>query len=139
MHTYSKKKVLSKAYLIVLSGIFVTGCTQLTPVKVLFWGNWADPTVVKDVRKFPFATGAHPRDQAKYSRRHIKLKIKNDRQDASFYYSEGNESWIKLEASDDISGFQHNIFGGFVSVRPGIFVTGKGKAVFRSFRYRGLD
>lgn len=47
--------------------------------------------------------------------------------------------WIKLEQSEDISGFQHNIFGGFLSVRPGIFVMGKGKVSFNYFHYRGLE
>lgn len=65
--------------------------------------------------------------------------MRNDRQDASTYYIDADSKWIKLEQSEDISGFQHNIFGGFLSVRPGIFVVGKGKASFNYFHYRGLE
>jgi xylan 1,4-beta-xylosidase len=68
----------------------------------------------------------------------VQLKIRNDRQDASFYYALGNEDWVKLERSDDVSGFQHNVFGRFSSIRPGFFVTGNGKARFEYFRYRAL-
>lgn len=68
----------------------------------------------------------------------IKLKIVNDNQQVSYFVAGKGESWQKLERSDDISGFQHNIFGGFVSVRPGIFVIGDGSAEFSYFRYKGL-
>ena len=47
MQLYRKMKVLSKTSLLVFLGILVMGCTRSAPVKVLFWGNWADPTVVK--------------------------------------------------------------------------------------------
>lgn len=78
-------------------------------------------------------------DESPYSEPRIRLKIKNDRQDVSYYYAGPNGEWIKLERSDDISGFQHNIFGGFSSVRPGFFVTGNGKARFEYFRYTALS
>lgn len=70
--------------------------------------------------------------------RTVKLKLKNDRQDVSIYYADEAGDWVKLERSYDISGFQHNFFGGFISVRPGLFTIGKGKASFAYFRYRGF-
>ena len=69
----------------------------------------------------------------------LELILKKDRQDVSAYYLDADGKWIKLEQSEDISGFQHNIFGGFLSVHPGIFVVGKGKASFNYFHYRGLE
>lgn len=65
----------------------------------------------------------------------VRLKIRNDNQNVSFFHASGDSAWRKVERSFDISGYQHNIFGGFVSVRPGIFVTGEGKAEFDFFRY----
>lgn len=65
--------------------------------------------------------------------------MKNDRQDVSAYYLDAGGKWVKLEQSEHISGFQHNVFDGFLSVRPGIFAAGKGKATFSCFRYRGLE
>ncbi len=76
--------------------------------------------------------------QIPYSGNRIRLKIKNDRQDASYYYAAPGATWIKLERSDDVSGFQHNVYGGFSSIRPGFFVTGTGKARFEYFRYKAL-
>jgi beta-xylosidase len=77
-------------------------------------------------------------DEIPYGNKRICLKLKNDRQDASFYYANLEGEWIKLERSDDVSGFQHNVFGSFSSLRPGIFVTGEGKARFEYFRYTAL-
>lgn len=57
----------------------------------------------------------------------------------SCFYMHSSGDRVKLERSDDIPGFQHNVFGGFVSVRPGLFVTGSGSASFDYFKYRGLQ
>jgi beta-xylosidase len=78
-------------------------------------------------------------DDGPYPEKRIRLKIKNDRQDASYYYASPDGEWIKLERSDDISGFQHNIFGGHSSLRPGMYSTGNGKARFEYFRYTVLE
>jgi xylan 1,4-beta-xylosidase len=77
-------------------------------------------------------------DNIPYSEKRISLKITNDRQDVAYYYKDVEGNWIKFMRSDDISGFQHNIFGSFSSVRPGVFVSGKGKARFEYFRYNAL-
>jgi xylan 1,4-beta-xylosidase len=72
------------------------------------------------------------------SGKRIRLKIRNNRQDASFYYATQDGTWIKLVGSEDVSGFQHNVYGSFSSIRPGFFVTGRGKARFEYFRYQTL-
>jgi hypothetical protein len=43
-----------------------------------------------------------------------------------------------VERSIDASGFNHNVFGGFMSLRAGIFVFGKGKVVVDNFKYTKL-
>jgi hypothetical protein len=35
--------------------------------------------------------------------------------------------------------WRHDVFGEFISVRPGIIATGKSKATFTYFKYRSLD
>lgn len=95
--------------------------------------------LVRHLRKFPGQSRANRSDAIAYSLRRIRLRLRNDRQDASAYYQDAKGGWVKLERSDDISGLQHNVYGGFISVRPGIFVAGKGKATFTYFKYRGLD
>lgn len=69
----------------------------------------------------------------------ISLKMKNDEQDVSVYHRDTTCRWIKLKQSEDIHGFQHNIYGGFVSICPGIFVAGKDKATFSRFCYKGFE
>jgi beta-xylosidase len=67
--------------------------------------------------------------------KHGYLKIRNDENEISFYFSSDGKTWKKVERSIDASGFNHNVFGGFMSLRAGIFVFGKGKVVFDNFRY----
>jgi beta-xylosidase len=69
---------------------------------------------------------------------HGYLKILNDENEISFYYSPDSKTWKKIERSIDATGFNHNIFGGFMSLRAGIFVFGKGKVVFDNFKYKKL-
>jgi hypothetical protein len=35
-----------------------------------------------------------------------------------------------------VSGYHHNVRGGFMALKPGLFVSGTGEARFRDFRYR---
>ncbi|HEY8876489.1 MAG TPA: hypothetical protein VIN03_02925 [Roseateles sp.] len=37
-----------------------------------------------------------------------------------------------------VSGLHHNVFGGFVSLRPALFSAANGEARFRNFIYQGL-
>ncbi len=110
-----------------------------SPVAYIALGLTSEGSVLKRTQKSREMEGKKlSGDIIPYTDKSIRLKIKNDRQDASFYYAAPNGDWVKLERSDDISGFQHNIFGGFSSVRPGFFATGSGRARFEYFRYHPL-
>jgi len=37
-----------------------------------------------------------------------------------------------------VSGYHHNVAGDFLSLRPGIYVTGGGEAVFSQLRFQAL-
>ena len=101
-------------------------------------GLSSDGTLAKHLCMTPGDLRTHRRNRLPFSGKRIRLRLKNDHQDSSAYYAAPGDPWIKMESSEDISGLQHNVFGGFVSVRPGIYVTGKGKARFSYFRYRGF-
>ncbi len=94
--------------------------------------------LIRNIRKSPTQSGANRSEVVAWPRKRVRLRLRNDRQDASAYYRDATGKWIKLERSDDISGFQHNMYGGFISIRPGLFVAGQGKATFTSFQYRGF-
>jgi xylan 1,4-beta-xylosidase len=69
----------------------------------------------------------------------ITLRIVNNKQDVRFYYMDSQKQWRILTPSMDVSSANHNVTGGWATLCPGVFVTGKGQARFHSFEYRGLD
>jgi len=38
----------------------------------------------------------------------------------------------------EVSGYHHNVRGGFLMLKPGLYAAGKGSARFRNFKYRAL-
>jgi beta-xylosidase len=66
------------------------------------------------------------------------LRILNDENEISFYYSADGKSWNRVERSIDATGFNHNIFGGFMSLRAGLFAFGEGEVRFDNFIYNKL-
>ncbi len=67
------------------------------------------------------------------------LKILNDQNEVSFYYSKDGKEWIKVERSIEASGFNHNVFGEFLSLRAGVFAYGEGSVRFDDFNYKKLE
>jgi xylan 1,4-beta-xylosidase len=66
------------------------------------------------------------------------LRIVNDENEVSFYYSSDNQEWIRVERTIDVTGYNHNVFAEFLSLRAGIYVFGEGEARFDNFRYNKL-
>ena len=56
----------------------------------------------------------------------------------TFYHSRDGRQWTK-ERSVEVAGYNHNVADGFLSLRPGLYATGGGNAVFRSLTYRALE
>ena len=54
------------------------------------------------------------------------------------YSHDGGATWVQHPWQMEVSGFHHNVFGGFVSLRIALFSAGAGEARFRHFVYRGL-
>lgn len=65
----------------------------------------------------------------------IRIKVVNDEDVASFYWSMDGRDWTRAR-SFDVSGLNHNMGGGFLSLRPALFAAGAGTATFRELRYR---
>lgn len=70
--------------------------------------------------------------------RHGFLRILNDENEVSFYYSQDGSSWEKLERTIDATGLNHNVFGGFMSLRAGLFAFGEGRVIYDNFIYKKL-
>ncbi len=65
------------------------------------------------------------------------LKIVNDDQIVSLWLRPRGGAW-RLHAGLEVSGYQHNVADGFLSLRPALYACGDGEAVFRGFQYRPL-
>lgn len=54
---------------------------------------------------------------------------------AGFLLPAPGKPWQKTEGSTEISGMHHNVFGGYLDLRPAIYACGSGNATIRNFRY----
>lgn len=52
---------------------------------------------------------------------------------------EGGQDWIRFDRGMEVSGYHHNVRGGFLMLRPGLYAAGPGEAKFRNFRFAVLD
>jgi len=66
------------------------------------------------------------------------LRLVNDDNVGSFFHSVNGLTWT-LEFSAEVSGYHHNIAGGFLSVRPALYVSGSGAATFTNLQYAGRN
>ncbi len=67
------------------------------------------------------------------------LKLINTKNIVTFYYSLDGESWTKLIPTKDVSGFHHNTFGRFFSLKTGLYCVGDDSAKFSDFRYTHIE
>ena len=66
--------------------------------------------------------------------RRFHLKVVNDANVASFYSSSDGNVWAR-EISYEVSGYNHNMADGFLSLRPALFASGQGSVRFSSLHY----
>ncbi|ALL12515.1 family 43 glycosylhydrolase [Caulobacter henricii] len=68
------------------------------------------------------------------------MRLRNTRHIVSFHTSgDGGTTWKRFDRGMEVSGYHHNVRGGFLMLKPGLYAAGKGSARFRNFRYRALD
>lgn len=70
---------------------------------------------------------------------HVWLRLRNDHQIVSAYYSLDGENWKQDDWGIEISGYNHNVFHEFQSMLPGLVSIGEGEVKFSNFKYRKLD
>lgn len=47
-------------------------------------------------------------------------------------------NWKRFDRQMEVSGYHHNVRGGFMMLRPGLYAAGEGEARFRNFKFRAL-
>jgi xylan 1,4-beta-xylosidase len=68
----------------------------------------------------------------------VYLRVTNRDQVVKYEYSFDGRQWKAHPWQMEVSGFHHNVFGGFLSLRIGLFAAGDGEVRLRNFVYRGL-
>ena len=66
------------------------------------------------------------------------MRLTNNRHIVTFHTSADGRTWSKFDRQMEVSGYHHNVRGGFMMLRPGLYSAGSGEARFRNFKYRAL-
>lgn len=66
----------------------------------------------------------------------IKL-VKRDNIIAAYMSGDGKK-WSQQRIGIEVSAYQHNLLGGFLSLLPGIYCSGKGSVLVASFKYKRI-
>jgi len=105
----------------------------------LYYNELANVRIAADKERFTvyIQKNAKIREQNNLGN-HGYLRIMNDCNEVSFYFSADGKEWTRVERSLDATGYNHNVFGEFLSLRAGIFAFGNGKAAFDNFTYTKL-
>lgn len=70
----------------------------------------------------------------------MKVRVTNHRHIVTYDTSaDGGRTWERFDRGMEVSGYHHNVRGGFLMLRPGLYAAGKGKARFRDWRFTALD
>ena len=71
--------------------------------------------------------------------RAMRMRVTNDRHIVTYdTSSDGGATWRRFDRGMEVSGYHHNVRGGFLMLRPGLYSAGQGTARFRNFRFRAL-
>ena len=71
--------------------------------------------------------------------RSLRIRLVNDQQVITYAYSlDKGKTWQRHPTRMEVSGLHHNVFGGFLSLKAGIYSVGKGEVQISDFRYQAL-
>ena len=70
--------------------------------------------------------------------RHYFLRLRLYHDVMTMWYSPDGVHWTQHWMRFEVSGYNHNVVGGFLSLRPALFAGGSGFVRFRHFEYRAL-
>ena len=70
----------------------------------------------------------------------VRVRLTNVENVVTYHYStDEGRTWTLHGLRMEVSGYHHNVFGGFLSLRPAVYAAGSGTVTLRDFRYRALD
>ena len=69
----------------------------------------------------------------------LRIRITNRRHIVAIHTSgDDGATWQRFDRGMEVSGYHHNVRGGFLSLRPGLYAAGSGTARFSDLRYSAL-
>ncbi len=66
------------------------------------------------------------------------LKLRFEDQAVTGYTSKDGKEWSQMQWGLEVSGYNHNTLSGFLSLLPGVYCSGNGKALVSCFQYQRL-
>jgi len=69
---------------------------------------------------------------------HLFMRVQNLANIATFFWSEDGVRWQKAN-SFEVSGYNHNVGDGFLSLRPALFASGEGDVLFKKLQYQAIQ
>lgn len=72
--------------------------------------------------------------------RRMRLRVTNRRHIVTYDTSgDGGRTWSRFDRGMEVSGYHHNVRGGFLMLRPGLYAAGSGEAAFRDYRFTAVE
>ena len=69
----------------------------------------------------------------------VRIRVTNVDNVITYHYShDSGKNWIRHPTRMEVSGLNHNVFGGFLSLKVGIFAAGEGSVQLSDFSYRAV-
>ncbi|MDE1146264.1 MAG: family 43 glycosylhydrolase [Azospirillaceae bacterium] len=69
----------------------------------------------------------------------VRVRLTNDQNVVTWHYShDGGKTWTLLGTRMEVSGIHHNVFGGFISLKVGVYSAGDGAISLSDLTYRAL-
>ncbi len=68
--------------------------------------------------------------------RRMYLRLRNMEHIVRVHTSVDGINWKRFERTFEVSGYHHNVRGGFMALKPGLFASGEGEARFRNVRFK---
>ena len=93
-----------------------------------------------DTQMFTYNYGQeHSWMRQEMATRTVRLRVTNNANVVTFHYSKDGHAWVKHPWQMEVSGYHHNVLGGFLSLKIGIYCLGAGETTLREFVYKGVD
>ena len=90
------------------------------------------------IKSFQYAE-EHPWARIPNKSKQLKMRLTNDNNVITYHYSTDNGlSWQRHPTRMEVAGINHNVFGGFLSLRIGLYCCGQGRVILQDFKYQAL-